>query len=60
MEMWKQKESGQKTDSKLQYDYDKQAWVRDGKYIKCGHTSDCHCYGKLHAGETPASFNWIQ
>ena len=35
------------------YDYTKQAWVKNGKYIKCGHpdTMNCNCYGKLHAGE---------
>ena len=60
MEMWKQRESGQKTSKNLQYDYEKQAWVRNGKYIKCGHVSDCNCYGKLHAGEAPVSFNWIK
>jgi hypothetical protein len=35
------------------YDYDKQAWVVDGKYVECGHpkTMDCRCYGRIHAGE---------
>lgn len=35
------------------YDYEKQAWVREGKYIKCGHpeSMDCTCYGKAHEGE---------
>jgi len=37
------------------YDYDKQTWVREGKYIRCGHPEDmdCKCYGKIHAGEGP-------
>jgi hypothetical protein len=36
------------------YDYVKQAWVRDGKYVRCGHplVMDCGCFGKLHAGES--------
>ena len=35
------------------YDYDKQAWVRDGLYVRCGHpeTMCCDCYGRKHAGE---------
>lgn len=35
------------------YDYDNQAWVVDGKYIRCGHpdSMSCGCYGRLHAGE---------
>lgn len=36
------------------FDYANQAWVRDGKYVRCGHpeTMDCGCYGKAHAGES--------
>ena len=35
------------------YDYDNQAWVQYGRYLRCGHPDnmDCQCYGKLHAGE---------
>jgi hypothetical protein len=35
------------------YDYENQAWVKDGKYVNCGHpeSQDCQCYGRLHAGE---------
>jgi hypothetical protein len=35
------------------YDYDRQAWVKDGRYVQCGHPSsmDCRCYGRVHAGE---------
>ena len=36
------------------YDYDNQAWVRDGVYVACGHPQamGCKCYGRLHAGES--------
>jgi len=36
------------------YDYDRQAWVVAGKYVRCGHPSGlyCKCYGKLHEGES--------
>ena len=35
------------------YDYKNQAWVQDGKYIRCGHPENmnCECYGRLHEGE---------
>lgn len=35
------------------YDYENQAWVKAGKYVRCGHpeTMDCRCYGKIHEGE---------
>jgi len=35
------------------YDYDNQAWVIDGLYVRCGHPEnmDCGCYGKRHEGE---------
>jgi hypothetical protein len=35
------------------YDYQNQAWVQDGKYIRCGHpdSMNCKCYGKMHEGE---------
>jgi hypothetical protein len=35
------------------FDYDRQAWVVDGRYQTCAHptTMQCQCYGKLHAGE---------
>lgn len=37
----------------LYFDYDHQAWVRNGRYIRCGHSAEynCQCYGRLHAGE---------
>jgi len=35
------------------YDYDRQVWVVDGRYVDCGHPAgmDCQCYGRVHAGE---------
>jgi len=35
------------------YDYNNQAWVLDGRYVRCGHpeSMDCRCYGREHAGE---------
>ncbi len=33
------------------FDYQLQAWVRDGKFVRCGHKEDCFCYGRLHEGE---------
>ena len=38
---------------RLSYDYDKQAWIKDGVYQNCGHPKDvaCNCYGRRHAGE---------
>ncbi len=37
----------------LEYDYDNQAWIKDGKYVSCNHPESmkCSCYGKLHEGE---------
>ncbi len=34
------------------YDYDRQAWVIDRRYVDCGHADamDCECYGRRHAG----------
>jgi hypothetical protein len=34
------------------FDYDRQAWVKDGRYVRCGHPDPCNCYGKAHEGET--------
>ena len=38
------------------YDYQNQAWVVAGKYVRCGHPEamNCGCYGRLHAGEETA------
>jgi hypothetical protein len=35
------------------FDYDHQAWVKNGKYVRCGHPRDmkCGCYGTVHEGE---------
>lgn len=35
------------------YDYKNQAWVKDGKYVRCGHPESmrCRCFGRLHEGE---------
>ena len=35
------------------YDYNNQAWVVDGKYVRCGHpeSMDCSCFGKIAAGQ---------
>ena len=42
------------------YDYDKQAWVFDGVYVRCGHPEDmqCRCYGRKHAGENDEEVGW--
>ena len=34
------------------YDYDRQAWVKEGRYIRCGHPEamKCSCYGRIHEG----------
>jgi hypothetical protein len=35
------------------FDYKHQAWVRNNRYVGCGHTNrpTCGCFGSLHAGE---------
>lgn len=35
------------------YDYERQAWVLNGKYQRCGHPDSmgCNCYGRIHEGE---------
>jgi len=35
------------------YDYENQAWVVDGKYVRCGHPENmkCGCCGREHEGE---------
>lgn len=39
------------------YDYENQAWVVDGRYVSCDHPEDmkCGCFGRIHAGESPAA-----
>jgi hypothetical protein len=36
------------------YDYRNQVWIKNGKYVRCGHPEnmECFCYGREHAGET--------
>ena len=35
------------------FDYENQAWVINGLYIRCGHpeSMNCGCYGREHQGE---------
>jgi hypothetical protein len=35
------------------FDYTRQAWVKDGRYLRCGHPEpmNCGCYGREHEGE---------
>ena len=37
----------------LYFNYDRQAWIRDGIVQGCAHPSAmrCGCYGREHAGE---------
>lgn len=44
------------------YDYDNQAWVVDGKYVRCGHpqSMNCGCYGREHAGEETLAGNELR
>lgn len=39
------------------FDYQNQAWVVDGRYVSCGHPEvmKCGCFGRIHAGESPAA-----
>lgn len=39
------------------FDYENQAWVVDGRYVCCGHPANmnCGCFGRIHAGESPAA-----
>ena len=34
------------------FDYDRQAWVKGGKYVRCGHpeSMNCGCYGRENEG----------
>lgn len=36
------------------YDYENQAWVHMGKYLRCFHPEEmnCGCYGREHEGES--------
>lgn len=35
-----------------EYDYERQAWIVDGRYVDCAHPAGmaCNCYGRSHAG----------
>jgi hypothetical protein len=37
----------------ISFDYENQAWVINGRYVRCGHPDhmNCQCYGKVHEGE---------
>jgi hypothetical protein len=34
------------------FDYEHQAWYKDGKYVRCGHPDamGCECFGRIHEG----------
>ena len=36
------------------FDYLHQAWVKDGRSVRCGHPDwmECNCYGRLHENES--------
>lgn len=44
--------------SDIRYDYENQAWIVNGRYVRCGHVSPCGCYGKLHEGEQAMKTIW--
>ena len=35
------------------FDYERQAWVKDGRYVRCGHPEAmrCGCYGREYEGQ---------
>lgn len=43
------------------FDYENQAWVIDGRYVRCGHLEgmDCECYGRAHQGERAPVSNYL-
>ncbi len=46
------------------FDYANQAWVKDGKYVRCGHSEEmfCRCYGRTHEGDATETVieHWIR
>ncbi len=50
-------ERAQLEEPMVRFDYDNQAWTKDGRYVRCGHPEamDCQCFGKLHEGEMAPS-----
>ena len=43
------------------YDYEHQAWVKNGYYENCGHPDDmnCGCFGRRHADEAWLAHNTV-
>ena len=39
------------------FDYDNQAWIVNGLYVRCGHQGPCQCYGREHEGEQAPSIH---
>ena len=39
--------------AKYSYDYKNQVWIKNGKYVNCGHPENmnCNCFGRKHANE---------
>lgn len=50
-------DSPELSEPSIYFDYDKQAWVVNGVYQRCGHPEIelCGCYGRHHAGELAVS-----
>lgn len=49
----------QRGDPDTHFDYECQAFVTDGRYVRCGHPedTDCRCFGRLHEGEPEVTRN---
>ena len=39
------------------FDYTNQAWVQNGRYLRCAHGPDlaCGCFGKINQGKRPSA-----
>jgi hypothetical protein len=39
------------------FDYTNQAWVQNGRYVRCGHLDEhnCKCFGKINQGRRPSA-----
>jgi hypothetical protein len=39
------------------FDYEHQAWVQNGRYVRCGHLDEynCNCFGKVNQGKRPSA-----
>jgi hypothetical protein len=35
------------------FDYTRQAWAENGRWVRCGHPEEmgCRCWGRVHEGE---------